>query len=136
MGMYSFPKNQVKAGVTTGDTRVVAVVKATEKAIRESKLGVSPVVDGKVIRLPIPELSEERRRELGKLIKKMAEDGRVAVRHVRRDAMEEIKKLQKAAEISEDDLKHGEQEIQKLTDQYVAEIERILVSKDKDIMTV
>lgn len=131
------------AGISIPEPRLIVLqafdpsnVSAIEKAIRESKLGVSPVVDGKVIRLPIPELSEERRRELGKLIKKMAEDGRVAVRHVRRDAMEEIKKLQKAAEISEDDLKHGEQEIQKLTDQYVAEIERILVSKDKDIMTV
>jgi ribosome recycling factor len=131
------------AGISIPEPRLIVLqafdpsnVSAIEKAIRESKLGVSPVVDGKVIRLPIPELSEERRRELGKLIKKMAEDGRVAVRHVRRDAMEEVKKLQKAAEISEDDLKHGEQEIQKLTDQYVAEIERILVSKDKDIMTV
>lgn len=131
------------AGITTPEPRLIVLqafdpsnVQAIEKAIRESKLGVSPVVDGKIIRLPIPELSEERRRELGKLIKKMAEDGRVAVRHVRRDAMEEIKKLQKGAEISEDDLKRGEQEIQKLTNQYVAEIDRVLATKEKDIMTV
>lgn len=131
------------AGITTPEPRLIVLqafdpsnVQAIEKAIRESKLGVSPIVDGKVIRLPIPELSEERRRELGKLIKKMAEDGRVAVRHVRRDAMEELKKIQKAGEISEDDLKRGEQEVQKLTDQYSAEIDRIVASKEKDIMTV
>ncbi|NUN94186.1 MAG: ribosome recycling factor [Verrucomicrobiae bacterium] len=131
------------AGITTPEPRLIVLqafdpgnVTAIEKAIRESKLGVSPLVEGKVIRLPIPELSEERRRELIKLIKKMAEDGRVAIRHVRRDALEEAKKLQKGGAISEDDLKRGEAEVQKLTDQYVAEIERILAAKEKDIMTV
>ncbi|MCC7519406.1 MAG: ribosome recycling factor [Verrucomicrobiae bacterium] len=131
------------AGITTPEPRLIVLqafdpgnVTAIEKAIRESKLGVSPIVEGKVIRLPIPELSEERRRELGKLIKKMAEDGRVAVRHVRRDAMDAVKKLQKGSEIGEDELQRGEAEIQKLTDQYIVEIDKILAAKEKDIMTV
>lgn len=131
------------AGITTPESRLLVLqafdpsnVQALEKAIRESKLGISPVVDGKIIRLPIPELSEERRRELGKLVKKMAEDGRVAIRHVRRDAIEAAKKLQKDGKISEDDLAGGEKEIQKLTDQYSGEIDKALVSKEKDIMTV
>ncbi len=131
------------AGITTPEPRLLVIqafdpstVSLIEKAIQESKLGISPLVDGRIIRLPIPEMSEERRREMGKLIKKMAEDGRVAIRHVRRDALEGAKKLQKGGEISEDDLATGETEIQKLTDQYVAEIDRTLASKEKDIMTV
>ncbi len=131
------------AGITTPESRLLVLqafdpanVQAIEKAIRESKLGISPVVDGKIIRLPIPELSEERRKELGKLIKKMSEDGRVAIRHVRRDALESAKKIQKEGGISEDDLATAEKEIQKLTDQYSAEIDKALLSKEKDIMTV
>ncbi len=131
------------AGITTPEPRLLVLqafdpttVQAIEKALRESKLGISPVVDGKIIRLPIPELSEERRKELGKLVKKMAEDGRVAIRHVRRDALEGAKKLQKEGQISEDAMAMAEKEIQKLTDQYVAEIEKVLAAKEKDIMTV
>ncbi len=131
------------AGITTPEARLLVLqafdpsnVQAIEKAIRESKLGISPVVDGKIIRLPIPELSEERRRELGKLIKKMSEDGRVAIRHVRRDAIESIKKLQKSGEISEDEAANAEKEIQKLTDQYIAEVDKSLGAKEKEIMTV
>jgi ribosome recycling factor len=131
------------AGITTPEPRLLVLqafdpsnVQAIEKAIRESKLGISPVVDGKIIRLPIPELSEERRRELSKIIKKMSEDGRVAIRHVRRDALESAKQLQKGGEISEDDLAGAEKEIQKLTDQYTAEIDKLLTSKEKDIMTI
>jgi len=131
------------AGITTPEPRLLVLqafdpstVQTIEKAIRESKLGISPVVDGKVIRLPIPELSEERRKELGKLVKKMSEDGRVAIRHVRRDALEAAKKLQKDGSISEDELAHAEKEVQKLTDQYISEIDKTLVSKEKDIMTV
>jgi ribosome recycling factor len=131
------------AGITTPDARLLVLqafdpsnVQLIEKALRESKLGISPVVDGKIIRLPIPELSEERRRELGKIIKKMAEDGRVAIRHVRRDGIEATKKLQKDGKISEDELELAEKEIQKLTDQYIAEIEKSLEAKEKDIMTV
>lgn len=131
------------AGITTPESRLLVLqafdpsnVQAIEKAIRESKLGISPVVDGRIIRLPIPELSEERRRELGKVIKKMAEDGRVAIRHVRRDSLEAAKKLQKDGKISEDDLANGEKEVQKLTDQYIAEIDKALAVKEKDIMIV
>ncbi len=131
------------AGITTPEQRLLVLqvfdpsnISTIEKAIRESKLGIMPVVDGKIIRLPIPELSEERRRELGKLIKKKAEDGRVAIRHLRRDALESLKKLQKEGNLSEDDFAHGEREVQKLTDQYIAEIDKTLVSKEKDIMTV
>ncbi len=131
------------AGITTPESRLLVLqafdpsnVQAIEKALRESKLGISPVVDGKVIRLPIPELSEERRKELGKLVKKMSEDGRVAIRHVRRDALEAAKKIQKEGSISEDELENSEKEIQKLTDQYSSEIDKALVIKEKEIMTV
>ncbi len=131
------------AGITTPDVRLLVIqafdpsnVQAIEKALRESKLGISPVVDGKIIRLPIPELSEERRRELGKLVKKMSEDGRVAIRHVRRDALESIKKIQKEGKISEDDQSNAEKEIQKLTDQYITAIDQSFETKEKDIMKV
>jgi ribosome recycling factor len=131
------------AGITTPEPRLLVLqafdpstVPAIEKAIRESKLGINPAVDGKLIRLPIPELSEERRKELGKLVGKMAEDGKVAIRHVRRDAIEAAKKLQKEGKISEDELSGVEKEIQKLTDQYIAEVDKALAGKEKDIMTV
>lgn len=131
------------AGITTPESRLLVLqafdsanVQAIEKAIRESKIGISPVVDGKMIRLPIPELSEERRKELGRLVKKMSEDGRVAIRHVRRDALEAAKKIQKEGGISEDELKNAEKEIQKLTDHYSGEIDKILATKEKEIMTV
>ncbi|MBI4026247.1 MAG: ribosome recycling factor [Verrucomicrobia bacterium] len=131
------------AGITTPEPRLLILqafdpsnVTAIEKAIHESKLGISPLVEGRVIRLPIPELSEERRRELGKLVKKMAEDGRVAIRHVRRDALEAVKKLKKESAISEDEAADAEKETQKLTDQYIAEIDKSLALKEKDIMTV
>lgn len=131
------------AGITTPEARLVVVqvfdpanVAAVEKAIRESKIGISPLVDGRIIRLPIPELSEERRKELIKVVRKMGEDGRVAVRHVRRDALEGCKKLQKDGDLSEDDLELAEKEIQKLTDQYSGEIDRILAVKEKDVMQV
>ena len=131
------------AGITTPDPRLLVIqafdpsnVQAIEKAIRESSVGITPQVDGKIIRLPIPELSEERRKELIKHIKKMAEDGRVAIRHVRRDAIESAKKLQKESKISEDELAVGEKEIQKLTDQYGAEVDRMLEKKEKDILSI
>ncbi|MDD2708910.1 MAG: ribosome recycling factor [Verrucomicrobiae bacterium] len=131
------------AGITVPEARLLVIqafdpsnVQAIEKAIRESKLGISPVVDGKIIRLPIPELSEERRKDLIKVIKKQSEDGRVAIRHLRREALESAKKLQKEGGISEDDLKNAEKEVQKLTDQYTAEIDKVLAAKEKDIMAV
>jgi len=131
------------AAVTTPDSRMVMIqpwdvgtVDAVRKAIEESKLGISPLVDGKLIRLPIPPLSEERRKDLVKSIGKMAEEGRVALRGVRRHALDEAKKLQKDGEITEDDLKSSEKEIQKLTDQYNGEIDTLLATKEAELLKV
>jgi ribosome recycling factor len=131
------------AGITTPEPRMIVIqpwdvntVHPIEKAIQKSSLGINPAIQGKVIRLILPELSQERRLELIKLVKKMAEDGRVAVRHVRRDAIEHIKKEQKASTVSEDDALHAEKEAQKLTDQYIAKIDEHLAHKEKEIMTV
>ncbi len=131
------------AAVTIPDARMVMIqpwdmgtVDAIRKAIEESKLGISPVVDGKVIRLPIPALSEERRQDLVKTIRKMAEEGRVAIRGIRRTALDEAKKLQKDGDITEDDLKSAEKEVQKLTDQYNGEIDKLLTAKEAELMKV
>ena len=99
-------------------------------------LGLNPAVDKKFIRIVLPELSEERRIEFTKVVKKMAEDGRIAIRHVRRDAIEHLKKETKDGLITEDDLKHAEKEVQRLTDQYIAKIDGHLTHKEKEIMTV
>ena len=107
-----------------------------EKALQKANLGLSPVVQGRLIRLTFPELSTERRVEFVKLAKKMTEDGRVSIRHVRRDALEELKKAVKASETSEEEQEKVEKEIQKLTDQYVAKIDAHLAHKEKEIMTV
>ena len=107
-----------------------------EKALQKANLGLSPVVQGRLIRLTFPELSTERRVEFVKLAKKMTEDGRVSIRHVRRDALEELKKAVKASETSEEEEEKVEKEIQKLTDQYVAKIDAHLAHKEKEIMTV
>jgi len=129
--------------VTIPDARMVMIqpwdmgtVDAIRKAIEESKLGISPVVDGKVIRLPIPALSEERRQDLVKTIRKMAEEGRVAIRGIRRTALDEAKKLQKDGDITEDDLKSAEKEVQKLTDQYNGEVDKLLTAKEAELMKV
>jgi ribosome recycling factor len=111
-------------------------VKAIEKAINESKIGISPAVDGKLIRLPIPELSEERRKDLVKTIKTMAEETRVRIRAARRHAMESAKKLQKDGGLTEDNLKTAEAEIQKLTDKYVGDVDAQVASKETDIMKI
>ncbi len=130
------------AGITTPEPRVINIqpwdatmVHPIEKAIQKSSLGINPAIQGKLIRLFLPELSEERRLELTKLTKKMAEDGRVAVRHVRRDALEQLHKECKAHS-SEDDIKHAEKEIQKLHDDYIKKIDEHLAHKEKEIMTV
>ena len=107
-----------------------------EKAIQKSNLGLTPSIQGKAIRLFFPELSEERRQEFVKIIRKMAEDGRVAIRHVRRDAMEQLKKHGHDSGVTEDDVKHAEKELQKLTDEYIAKIDAHLAHKEKEIMTV
>jgi ribosome recycling factor len=131
------------AGITTPEPRQLLVqpwdmtsIQAIEKAIQKANLGLSPAVQGKAIRISFPELSAERRQEFVKITKKMAEDGRVAVRHVRRDAMEELKKSVKASETSEEDQEKTEKEIQKLTDLYVAKIDAHVLSKEKEILTV
>ena len=129
--------------ISTPEPRLIVIqpfdattMKPIEKAINESKIGISPVVDGKVIRLPIPELSEERRKDLVKTIKTMAEETRVRIRAARRHAMDTAKKMQKDGDLTEDDLKSGETQIQKLTDKYVADVDSQLVSKEADIMKI
>ena len=112
------------------------VVAAVEKAILKSDLGLTPNNDGTVIRLQIPALTGDRRRDLIKVVRKMAEEYRVALRNERRDAVERLKKSQKAKEISEDDLASGEQDIQKMTDLYVKRVDELLASKERDILEV
>jgi ribosome recycling factor len=131
------------AGITTPEPRVLLIqpwdastVQAIEKAILKSNLGVTPAVQGKVIRLVMPELSTERRQEMVKVVHKLAEDGRVAIRHVRRDAIEAVKKESKAGGVAEDQFETAEKEIQKLTDEYIAKINIHLAHKEKEIMTV
>ena len=136
------PINQV-AGVSVPEARLiviqpwdVSILKEIEKAILASDIGLNPNNDGKVIRLNFPELTEERRKELVKDIKKMAEDAKVSIRAIRRDGMEDLKSKQKNSEITEDDRTRGEEDIQKLTDKYVAEIDKILANKEKEIMNI
>jgi len=131
------------AGITTPEARTLTIqpwdansLQAIEKAIQKSNLGLTPSVQGKAIRIFFPELSTERRQEFVKIIHKMAEDGRVAVRHVRRDAMEQVKKHGHDSGTTEDDAKRAEKELQKLTDDYIAKIDGHLAHKEKEIMTV
>ena len=131
------------AGITTPEPRALAIqpwdansLHPIEKAIQKSNLGLTPSVQGRTIRLFFPELSQERRQEFVKIVRKMAEDGRVAVRHVRRDAMEQLKKHAHDSGNTEDDEKQAEKELQKLTDQYIAKIDGHLAHKEKEIMTV
>jgi ribosome recycling factor len=131
------------AGITTPESRMLLIqpwdattVHPIEKAIQKSNLGLNPAVDKKFIRIVLPDLSQERRQEFVKVVRKMSEDGRVAVRHVRRDAIEALKKEAKEGDITEDQLEAGEKEVQKLTDQYIAKIDAHLAHKEKEIMTV
>ncbi len=131
------------AGISTPEPRLIViqpwdptVVQAVEKAIMKSELGITPRVDGKIIRIPIPELDAERRKELDKVIKHMAEEGRVAVRSERRHGIENAKKLQKEGKITEDELKHAEKEVQNKTDEYIKEIDTVLGHKEKEILAV
>ena len=113
-----------------------SILKGIEKAIQESDLGINPQNDGKCIRLGFPQLTEERRNELVMLIHKHAEGGKVAVRNIRRDALENFKKQQKAYEITEDELKMAEKDLQKMTDDSCKEIDKILDNKEKELMSV
>ena len=119
--------------ITPWDT---SALRAIEKAIQESDLGINPQNDGKCIRLAFPQLTEERRKELVKQIRKYAENGKVAVRNIRRDAIENFKKQQKNSEITEDELKIAEKDLQKLTDDSCKELDKLLEAKEKELMSV
>lgn len=112
------------------------MVKAVEKAIRTSSLGLNPAVDGQLIRVPLPELTQERRNELVKVAHKYAEQARVAVRNVRRDGMDNLKRLEKDGDISQDEHKHWSDEVQKLTDRHIESVNQLLDHKEKDILQV
>jgi ribosome recycling factor len=129
--------------ISTPEPRLIVIqpfdastIKPIEKAINESKIGITPSVDGKLIRLPVPELSEERRKDLVKTLKNMAEETRVRMRAARRHAMETAKKMQKEGALTEDNLKSAETQIQKLTDKFVADVDAQLVAKEGDIMKI
>ncbi len=131
------------ANVTLADARTIAIqpwdkkmVHAVEKAIRDSDLGVNPATSGDVIRVPMPPLTEERRREMTKIVKHEGENAKVAVRNIRRDAIAHVKELAKKHEVSEDDDKRAETEIQKLTDKSIADIDKLIADKEKDLMVV
>lgn len=131
------------ASISSPEPRMLVVdafdpgtVQAIEKAIRESKIGINPVVAGKIIRLPIPPLSEERRRDLVKTCKNIAEETRVRVRSCRRDAMDALKKSEKDGAMTEDDLKTFEKDVQKLTDDFVKKVDDLFTAKEADIMKV
>ena len=136
------PINQV-AGVSVPEARLIviqpwdaSVLKDIEKAILASDIGINPNNDGKVIRLAFPELNEERRKEIVKDIRKIAEEAKVAIRAIRRDGIDEAKAAQKNSEITEDELKMAETEIQKITDKNIEEIDKILANKETEIMSV
>jgi len=131
------------AGITTPEPRQLVIqpwdaasLHPIEKAIQKANLGLMPSVQGRIIRISFPELSEERRHEFVKIVKKMAEDGRVAIRHVRRDSLELLKKAKTAGGVGEEEIEVAEKEIQKLTDQYILKIDQQLTVKEKEIMTV
>ena len=136
------PINQI-ANVAVPEARMItiqpwdaSVLKEVEKAILKSDIGLNPNNDGKLIRLIFPELTEERRKELVKEIKKMSEDSKIALRNVRRDGIEEFKAKQKASEITEDDLRNAEEQIQKITDKYVGLVDKAVSDKEKEIMSI
>ncbi|HIU51837.1 MAG TPA: ribosome recycling factor [Candidatus Merdicola faecigallinarum] len=136
------PINQV-AGISVPEARLIviqpwdmSVLKEIEKAILASDIGINPNNDGKVIRLNFPELNEERRKELVKEIKKIAEDAKVAVRSIRREGIDEFKAKQKNSEITEDDLRTAEDKIQKMTDKKIEEIDQLLEAKEKEVMSI
>src|SRR5262245_48814773 len=136
------PINQV-ANVTLADPRTIAVqpwekkmVPVVEKAIRDSDLGLNPATSGDVIRVPMPALTEERRKELIKVVRHEAENARVAVRNIRRDANDHLKKLLKDHAVAEDDERHAQTDVQKLTDRYIADIDKVLSAKEADLMVI
>ncbi|HTP80917.1 MAG TPA: ribosome recycling factor [Bacteroidota bacterium] len=136
------PLKQI-ANISTPDVHSISIqpwekgmIQPIEKAILGANLGLNPVTVGNLVRVPIPPLNEERRRELVKLTKKFGEDGKIAIRNIRRDAIEHLKKAEKAEHLSEDERKRGEQEAQKLTDKFTKDIDDLLLVKEKEIMEV
>ena len=136
------PIQQV-ASISTPDARTLVIqpwdgslLKAVEKAIQTSDLGINPQNDGRVVRLAFPQLTEERRKDLTKQVRKYCEEGKVALRNIRRDAMEDFKKKKKAAEITEDDLKQLEKELQDMTDKHCKDIDELTVKKEQELMAV
>ncbi len=136
------PINQV-GNITVPEARLIqiqpwdkGILKQIEKAIQASDLGINPTNDGNIIRLVLPELTEERRKTLTKDVKKKGDDFKVAIRNVRRDGMDEFKKLEKKSEITEDELKNLEEKLQKLTDKFISDIDKIVEAKNKDIMSI
>jgi ribosome recycling factor len=131
------------ANVTLADARTIAVqpfekkmVQVVEKAIRDSDLGVNPATSGDVIRIPMPALTEERRKELTKIVKHEGENAKVAVRNIRRDAIAHLKALLKEGDVSEDDERRAQDEMQKMTDKSIADIDKLVAEKEKDLMAV
>ena len=136
------PISQV-AGISVPEARLIviqpwdiSILKEIEKEILKSDIGINPNNDGKVIRLNFPELNEERRKEIVKDVKKLAEEARIAVRQIRRDSIDEYRKMQKNSEITEDELKSAEDDIQKITDEKIDKIDSILSNKEKEIMSI
>ena len=136
------PINQV-ANLSVPDAHTIAIqvwdkslMSAIEKAIRAANLGLNPMNDGQIIRVPMPPLTEERRKEIVKLVKKFGEDSKVAVRNIRRDAMEHLKKAEKDQHFSEDDRKRGEEDVQKKTDGKIKDIDSLVAVKEKEVMAV
>jgi ribosome recycling factor len=141
---YGNPTNLTQvANVTLVDARTIGVqpfekkmVAVVEKAIRDADLGLNPSTQGEMIRVPTPPLTEERRKEMVKLVKSEAEDAKIAIRNIRRDANETLKKLLKEKACSEDDERRAQDEVQKLTDKFVLEVDRMVVEKEKEVLTV
>ena len=136
------PINQV-ANVTLSDARTISIqpfekkmVQVVEKAIRDSDLGVNPATSGDMIRVPMPALTEERRKELTKIVKHEGENSKVAVRNIRRDALTHVKDLEKKGEVSEDEEKRAQEDVQKMTDKAIADIDRLVSDKEKELMAV
>ena len=134
---------QQMAAVSVSEARILVIqpwdmssLKSIEKAILASDIGITPTNDGKVLRLAFPQLTEDRRKELCKSIKKYGEEAKVAVRNVRRDAMDKLKAMKKNSEVTEDDVKNGEKDIQKLTDRYCDDVDKTVADKEKEIMSI
>jgi ribosome recycling factor len=134
---------QQLASLSIPESRLIAIqpwdpkiIPDIEKAILKSDLGITPVNDGRMIRIQIPTLTEERRKQLVKVVKKKSEDAKIAIRNIRRDTIDELKRLEKEKHLSEDDVKRSHDEIQKITDSYIAKVDEVLTHKEKEIMEV